>query len=681
MDKTAHSTQKIEHRGVEDDVTRMAQRIRENKKNKPNLIEEAESLEDLFQIAKAMVAQTPREKRGETSMSEWMAKVFRRAAKEKKPPEVINSDIYNLLRISSRLFLHKKQFLRLPNFCKELIRQGQINQNEAIALTQVALGPDLENKQCAFAREMAEARLLRKPFTEKQRKERLNSLGKRSPNGSKETEELTKLNETSQVLDESLASKNVASVIRLSPLPPKTFPLNQILYGPPGTGKTYATIRRAVEIVEGTAPQEQRECKAHFDALMNAGRIAFVTFHQSFAYEDFIEGIRPAPEGDGAARYELRDGLLKEIALRAFGACLEATRPREATFQDVWNALVKQAENDPEWFLPGLGSSKYKIWFTGSGDVMGDNIAGKGVYCAPRQKLEMLWDKLRDRPKSATAKEIMEVIHKGSHVYFLSAILQELKRLKPLAGAPSTDAPSREAIVTFLGGGDEYHLKITSPPRFVLIIDEINRGNISKILGELITLLEDDKRLSNDPDSNSLKVTLPYSGEMFALPSNLHVLGTMNTADKSLALVDVALRRRFDFEELAPDWSEKVCKKLTPEMRATLVELNRRITLRKDREHRIGHAYFVKVATQGEFDHVFHKRVIPLLQEYFFNDWDGLRFVLGEKGASGRFIVPLDGSQQLKVRNHWAWWFDENPGDGACFEWLKANYAEKSDGA
>ena len=357
---------------------------------------------------------------------------------------------------------------------------------------------------------------------------------------------------------------------------------------------------------------------------------------------------------------------------------LEATRPGEATFQDVWSAFEKQAEENPEWRLPGLGSSKYKIWFTGSGDVLGDNIAGKakGVYCAPRQKLELLWDKLRDSPKIATREAIMDIIRKGSHVHFLSAILEELKRLKPNAGSPSTDAPSREAIVTFLGGGDEYRLKLTPAPRFVLIIDEINRGNISKILGELITLLEDDKRL---PGDNSLRVKLPYSGEMFALPSNLHVLGTMNTADKSLALVDVALRRRFDFEELAPDFT--LCEKLTPEMRAALIELNRRITLRKDREHRIGHAYFMKVATKDDFDKVFRNRVIPLLQEYFFNDWDGLRFVLGES-EKGRFVRELPNPTQAReARNRWAWWFDENPGDGACFEWLKTNYAEKSDGA
>ena len=191
-------------------------------------------------------------------------------------------------------------------------------------------------------------------------------------------------------------------------------------------------------------------------------------------------------------------------------------------------------------------------------------------------------------------------------------------------------------------------------PRHVLVIDEINRGNISKILGELITLIEPDKRLGAE---NSMVVTLPYTKDRFGVPGNLHILGTMNTADKSIALVDVALRRRFEFEELRPDFT--ICKKLSPHMREVLDVLNRRICLRKDRDHQIGHSYFIKVSNEAEFNRVFARQVIPLLQEYFYNDWDGLRFVLGEKNKkTGVIIIELKDCDTGNSRSSWQWSFE-----------------------
>jgi DNA polymerase III delta prime subunit len=290
-----------------------------------------------------------------------------------------------------------------------------------------------------------------------------------------------------------------------------TAPLNLILYGPPGTGKTYASIERAVEIIEGRNFSSHSEAKARFDILRREGRIGFVTFHQSFAYEDFIEGIRPMLK-EGAARYQCHEGIFKQIAKRA----------------------------------------------------------------------------LKDASR-----------------------------------------------------------------RYVLIVDEINRGNVAKIFGELITLLEEDKRLGAP---NELRVALPYSGEEFALPPNLYVIGTMNSSDKSLALLDVALRRRFDFEELRPDFSPQTCQQLSASERKILEELNRRLMVRRDREHRIGHAYFL---AGDDFNTVFRRKVIPLLQEYFSNDSEGLRFVLGESGA-GRFLpaVPISPDEEGWARTVWQWYFD-----------------------
>jgi 5-methylcytosine-specific restriction endonuclease McrBC GTP-binding regulatory subunit McrB len=466
--------------------------------------------------------------------------------------------------------------------------------------------------------------------------------------------------------------------------------VNTILYGPPGTGKTYETIERSVKVIAPSFSGDHAAHKRKFDEMRREGRVEFITFHQSYSYEDFIEGIRPVVDvGDegGSPRYECRPGAFKRLACNALFDCLETAEAAKqlVPFDVLWKALLFQIESEPETKYPGLSEkTSYQLNVTPKGNLEGINVISDKRFLCSRKILEQVFNAKRSQD-SVTVSDVMEVVARGCHSQLVAAVFNELRRVEKsqFVGKVQlqqhtaySEEEKAEAVQRYLTDGEKsgYQLKPESQwNQYVLVIDEINRGNISKILGELITLIEPDKRLRTGDNQNTLVVTLPYSGERFAVPANLHVLATMNTADKSIALVDVALRRRFDFKELAVDLS--VCKQLTGSMRSALQELNRRIVLRKDRDHQIGHAYFVSVTDDASFNQRFRSQIIPLLQEYFYNDWEGLRYILGENStAEGLFLRKVSGSEAKEARTKWQWFFDAGTDGMNCLEALCGNY-------
>jgi len=175
---------------------------------------------------------------------------------------------------------------------------------------------------------------------------------------------------------------------------------------------------------------------------------------------------------------------------------------------------------------------------------------------------------------------------------------------------------------------------------YLLIIDEINRANIAKVFGELITLIEDDKRLNED---NEITVTLPYSKEKFGVPNNLYIIGTMNTTDRSIALLDIALRRRFTFVELTPNPSLLNNILGEVDLKGLLISINQRISALLGRDYQIGHSYLINVQDLDDLYFAWYYRIIPLIEEYFHGDTERLRLVLGDT-----FVKPVEFDIKIK---------------------------------
>ncbi len=404
----------------------------------------------------------------------------------------------------------------------------------------------------------------------------------------------------------------------------KTHPLNQILYGPPGTGKTYNTINKAIEIVENrvVADDENREeLKAKFEAYKKVGQIEFVTFHQSYGYEEFVEGIKAIPSGkegneDGEEMiYDIADGIFKKLSKKSFEEfSISNTSSHINKKRFVLNAksLNIQAEliQDDENNFRVLKGSKIR---KGEADSF-----HRYNYASLKSKV------------LKTAKFIEQ-----DEFY----ILEEDYTFQSMSAASSVILGRQSnGFIDWKEIIDENVSSVNDKKQiqnYILIIDEINRGNISKIFGELITLIEPSKRIGADEE---IRVRLPYSGDDFGVPSNLYIIGTMNTADRSIALMDTALRRRFEFVEMMPKAQLLDFEVAGVNVKSLLETINKRVEYLYDRDHTIGHAYFIDIETKDDLDSVMRNKIIPLLQEYFYDDWEKILMVLGDGFVDRREI-------------------------------------------
>lgn len=471
-------------------------------------------------------------------------------------------------------------------------------------------------------------------------------------------------------------------------------PLNQILYGPPGTGKTYNTVNKALEIIdpEFNLSQDRKIVKDEFDKYVEKGQIVFTTFHQSMSYEDFVEGIKPelnkeTEEGvESKIHYEIRNGIFKEISekskLKKFHEAEKNSIyiPPELFVEPINKVSLgnSQLSEDDVIYDYCIKNNCISIGFGEDIDfkgvrnrsdireryrAAGINFEGKMDFAISAVERFVLWMKpgqLVFVSYGTTRLKAIGVIKSEYYVDLETPIRYSQFRkvewlyadinisIEDIYGSKFSQQTiyqidSKKINQDFFKGNK------TTTPKFsknhVLIIDEINRGNVSQIFGELITLIEKDKRLGNN---EALEVTLPYSQKKFGVPSNLYIIGTMNTADRSVEALDTALRRRFSFEEISP--KPAVIKEFgklkanngnlkidgySINLAELLETINNRIEILLDCDHLIGHSYFLPVKDWQGLQDAFSRQIIPLLQEYFYGDYGKISLVLGEGFCKG----------------------------------------------
>ncbi len=485
---------------------------------------------------------------------------------------------------------------------------------------------------------------------------------------------------------DALAAQKAADTMPESKNSTSPSATNLILYGPPGTGKTYQTAWEAVRLCLGEEAAAALTDDGRRDALMteyrrlvDEGRIEFVTFHQSMSYEEFVEGLRPtAGTSDEHTGFSLQ--VEKGIFVRAAERALKGPEVDGAIRLDG-RQVFKMSIGNSRWpedaaLFQAAIADGYALFGFDDIDWSDERFAGRAEIARAMREVGLRnADATESSPAVRMTDDFRNKLEIGD-ILIVSKGNSLVRAIGEVTGAyefhpRGTPGYSHRRAVRWLwwdfdgiGYSNVYDRAFTQQTIYrlssgvlnvagiealinkspsgdtlqdaVLIIDEINRANISKVFGELITLLEPDKRLGMP---NEIRVVLPYSKRSFGVPANLHIIGTMNTADRSIALLDTALRRRFIFRELMPDPSVLRVNVDGIDLQKLLTTINDRIEYLFDREHQIGHAYFTGCRTRDEVDEVMRHKVIPLLAEYFYEDWSRVAAVLGDAAQGpSRFL-------------------------------------------
>jgi len=393
-------------------------------------------------------------------------------------------------------------------------------------------------------------------------------------------------------------------------------PLNQILYGPPGTGKTYNTINKALEILEiNTENKTREELTTEFKTYKDNGQIEFITFHQSYGYEEFVEGIK-AKTGDKGIEYSVEKGIFKSLCKKAKDnfedskKSAEILKEEKSINQNIEQFLDDALESQIEFKKTKGGKFKIKDLNESIITIYTEdsNYSENKIDLDIEEFKKIVNSDISINTSRQLAKDIFGINNQRQKDTYYFAMLKQYNKME----FDTLEDVSKEDL-----------------KNYILIIDEINRGNISKIFGELITLIEPSKRIGEDEE---IFLKLPNSPEPFGVPSNLYIIGTMNTADRSIAQIDTALRRRFIFEEMMP--RPELLKNIiidTINISEMIVAINERIEYIYDREHTIGHSYFLPLInnpTKDKLDEIFKINIIPLLAEYFYGDWGDIISIL-----------------------------------------------------
>lgn len=418
--------------------------------------------------------------------------------------------------------------------------------------------------------------------------------------------------------------------------------LNTILFGPPGTGKTYSTIDLALEILNvniADLPREKR--KSEFTNFQKDNRVFFTTFHQNMAYEDFIEGIKPVEpkEDDEFLKYEIQDGLFMKACIEATYNFIKRNFPENEqeiqirTFNQLYDQLYYDVEQAGEKPLETLNGGNVLVSVTDQGNFSVKHVNGVRTYTVSRNRLAPLFERFPDLSVVKNIHEEFRNVIGGCNSTAFWSVLNAIQNLQPNQEPVKEEAidlqyVDKKNIVKTYWKNAEYELiEDDNSEPFVFIIDEINRGNVAQIFGELITLIEEDKRLGK---AEEIRLELPYSKTPFCVPPNLYIVGTMNTADKSVEALDTALRRRFSFVPKLPEEAKLTTTTDGINLVLLLTKINERLKVLKDADHTIGHAWLWYILNVEDLRIAFSDKIIPLLQEYFYNDYEKLGLVLGD---------------------------------------------------